>query len=338
MVGGTGQKRGGGVRRVVGLVVAIALLGLGWSAAWTWAAGALEERFAGASRQIAQRGGSLDCPGREIRGFPFRIGVFCNRFAYASPGGGAIEAGALRSAAQLYAPGRLVGELDGPAIVALPDLGRHELAWEAARISGRAGLSGLQAFSLQLREPRLAAASDLPLGAASQAQFHLRRNPDAPADLDVAFSGDGVEPARGEIAAFSLSGDLRLTGLAGELRPGFDLAAHVRENGLQGEARSLTLSPAAGGRLELSGPISIDPNGVVDADAELVASEPALLAEFFAAAFPDRREEIEAGARLLAGLFPAAGENAGTASVRITIRRGRIVFGLIPLGELPPLW
>lgn len=330
------QNSGG--QRIFLLVAVIVLLVAGWTGAWFWGASALDARFADAATRIASRGGALECPGRDIRGFPFRIGVHCDRFAYASPRGGSIEAGELRTAAQLYAPGRLVGELDGPAEITTPDRQRFALAWELGRMSGRAGLSGPTAFSLLLDQPKLASADGAPVGEALRAQLHLRRNPQKAEDLDVAFSGESVEPSEPRVAPFSLSGDLLLAGLAAELRPGFDLGEHVRRNGLSGEARSLVLSPVAGGSLSVSGPFSVTPDGVADGELTLSASDIPAMARFVSALVPDRREEIEGGAGIVASLMPAPEEGKAPPSIRVTIRKGRIVLGLLPLGQLPPLW
>ena len=57
-----------------------------------------------------------ECVNLTARGFPFRIGLFCDRVAFEQPSAAmTLSAGAFRSAGQIYDPMRLVAELDGPA-------------------------------------------------------------------------------------------------------------------------------------------------------------------------------------------------------------------------------
>ncbi len=331
--------------RVAALLVVIVALGTGWYFAWNWGAGELDRRADLAAQRISDAGGRLECTDRRIEGFPFRIGVHCTAIEFAPPGGGAYSAGALRSAAQFYAPNRIIAELDGPAQLQLPNGSRFELGWENFRSSLRAGLSGITAASLEVRQPVLSEGKgtqgEQVLARAGDAQVHLRRTPEDEKAVDLAFSVQAMRDDKERFPAFSLAADTRIDALADELKPGFDLDAHVRKNGISGEARNIVLEPEAGGRMVLSGPFTIGADGLVDAQLRIEAGSIPSLGAFFTALFPQDSDTIANIANLLSSLeSPASTDNVSgkSATVTLTVRRGALSFGLIGLGRLPPLF
>jgi hypothetical protein len=333
--------------RVGGLLFFIVALGAGWYFAWNWGARELDRRATLATQDIADAGGRLDCTDRRVEGFPFRIGIYCTTIEFAPPGGGAYSAGELRSAAQFYAPGHVVAELDGPAQVQLPNGSRFEIEWENLRSSLRAGLSGVSDVSLEMHQPVLSEGrgtqGEQVLARSDDIQLHARRSQEGSAALDLAFSTQAMRDDKERFPAFSLASDIRLDALADKLRPGFDFEAHVRKNGLSGEARNIVLEPQAGGRMVLSGLVTVGADGLLDAQLRIEASEIASLGAFFTALFPRDSEMIANIANLLSSLESPAAANGETgsgksATVTLTIRRGAVSFGLIGLGKLPPLF
>jgi hypothetical protein len=333
--------------RGVTLLVVIAALCAGWYFAWNWGARELDRRADLAVQDISEAGGRLECKDRHIEGFPFRIGVYCTTIEFAPPGGGAYSAGQLRSAAQFYAPGHVIAELDGPAQLQLPNGSRFELGWENFRSSLRAGLSGISATSLELRQPVLSEGKgtqgEQVLASAEDAQLHLRRTPQDEKALDLAFSVQAMRDDKERFPAFSLAADTRIDALAGQLKPGFDLSAYIRENGISGEARQIVLEPRAGGRMVLSGPFTIGADGLLDAQVRIEANSISSLGAFFIALFPDDSETISNIAGLLSSMEPSgttdgAAATGKSATITLTIRRGAVSFGLIGLGKLPPLF
>jgi hypothetical protein len=181
------------------------------------------------------------------------------------------------------------------------------------------------------------------LARAEDAQVHLRRTPQDDKALDLAFSVQAMRDDKERFPAFSLAADTRIDALAYELKPGFDLDAHVRKNGISGEARQIVLEPQAGGRMVLSGPIKIGADGLVDGQLRIEASQIASLGAFFTALFPQDSDTIANIANLLSSLETPVAENGDaatgrSATVTLTIRRGAVSFGLIGLGRLPPLF
>lgn len=328
--------------RFGGLILAMAALAAGWYFAWNRGAAELNRQADLAVARVAEEGGRLECKDRHIEGFPFRIGIFCSAFEFAPPGGGAFSASSLRSAAQFYNPGHIISELDGPAQVQLADGRRFELAWENLRTSLRANLEGANAISLEIRQAVLSegrgTAGEQTLARSDDLHVHARRSPQDAATLDLAVSLSEMRDDKERFPVFSFSGDASFSGLAERIAAGDDLAAFIRDNGLSGEARSLVLEPAEGGRLVLSGPFKIAPDGLLDAEIRIEATRVAALGAFFTALFPQESETIGNIAGLLGSIDSGDAGAEKPRSVTLTISRGRISIGLIPAGSVPPLF
>lgn len=314
-----------GARRFRRLAIGIVLAMLAYSGGWFWAAGALEEKVRAASAE-----GPFTCTDIEARGFPFRIGLFCSKAAYAAPGGPTVELAGLRSAAQIYKPGHLVAEADGAAIT-VAGLPPVAVTWALAQASLRMTDVLPQRASIIIDTPQIKAEDGRPLAAAESASLHMRRAPAEPDALDLAFDLAGVAPQGAP--GFAASGDASLKGadaLADALRSGMQAQELLR--GRTGELRALTLDFVDGGRFTLSGPFSIA------ADGKLSGS------------FAVKIEKASAFTRNLSALAVAAGRPApdltpiaamgGAAdeiALTITITGGAVSSGFIPLGTLPAL-
>jgi hypothetical protein len=331
--------------RLASILVLIGLLTTGWFYTWQWGAGELQRRIAGIENRVKSDGGSLECVNRRVEGFPFRIGVFCDGVEFSQPDGGAFSVMALRSAAQFYDPGHLVAEIDGPASVQLPDATRFLLGWDLLRASVRLDLSGFSAFSVELRRPALSEGTQgegaRKLASGEAMEIHARKSPANAESIDVAIRLDKLSDAMNRYPGLSLEGDVELSGLASRLRPGFDIVEFIRENGIAGAARKVILSPDSGGRLALSGPFSVTQDGLLEGQIRIEASDLPGLGAFFLRLFPERAEAINNAVSLISAIVPDAGEAPGkdaAPSFTLTIRRGQVSLGLIPLGKMPSLF
>ena len=115
MVTGDGARRRN--RRYISLVVLVVLLCGGWSAFWYVAAGQAQKAIAGWRAREALAGRVYTCGQESLRGFPFRIEVDCARVSAAFKSGGVpfkVETGRALVAAQIYQPGLLISEFQGP--------------------------------------------------------------------------------------------------------------------------------------------------------------------------------------------------------------------------------
>ncbi len=104
-------------RRYIILVALVAVLCGGWSAFWFFAAGQAQKAIAGWRAREALAGRVYTCGEQTLRGFPFRIEVDCAPAAAVFTSGGIklkVEIKAALVAAQIYQPGLLISELQGP--------------------------------------------------------------------------------------------------------------------------------------------------------------------------------------------------------------------------------
>src|SRR5690606_39083805 len=125
-------------RRFFWLAVFIVVLFGGYSAGWYYIADRVLSSTKAAIAEASQDGVTAECANPSMHGYPFRIGVYCDRVAYENSSERmAFSAGSLRTAGQIYDPARIVAELDGPARLALPDSQQIDLSWDAMRASVR---------------------------------------------------------------------------------------------------------------------------------------------------------------------------------------------------------
>lgn len=325
--GGTGYSR-----RFILLALAIVVVIVGYTFAWNHFADRLVAEAGTQVARLNSGGRRANCENVDARGYPFRIGLFCRSVMYVdAPSGIAVRAGAFRSAAQVYQPQRVVGELDGPAIIEFPGLNAFELTWESLRGSSRLGnprpdIVSLEAAQLALG-PDSAPAGERPLASAERAEFHMRPNGPG-ADVAARFERLSLDP--------TLLGDGTLPLISGEADLHFpvDPAPALSGEGLRGLAtivNSLVIRTAGdetAARVE--GPFSIDESGLIDAELSLSVENPQVFAQIMAELFPAARDQIRlavAGASML-------GDNP---SLPMRISKGNVSIGFLNLGTLPPL-
>lgn len=326
---GAAVRRPGSSRRFAWLAAFIVFLFCGYAFAWFYVAGMLRDRFVEFIDAANASGLEVECRNARAGGFPFRIGLFCDETRYADPGQFALSAEGVRSAAQVYNPFLVVAEVDGPAILDTTALALGA-SWDNLRASLRYSLEAPERISIEARDLATkmtpAGSGAVPLFSAKDAQAHARPNGD---DLDVAASFEDlrIDPAvlaGGALPAFSGNGDVTIDDGMLRVNGGGDLLL-----GQAGTIRTLSLS-TTDATLSLAGTFALDPQGLLDADLVVRANNPKAIAPIAAAAFPESAEAITAS---LSGLA-ALGENA---ELPLTIRKGEMTFGFLPLGKIGPL-
>ena len=109
----------GSSRRFMWLAIAIVAAAAHYSGGWYRFAGQKDAPHARTVADLNAGGDRADCTNRSIRGYPFRVGLFCDEASFAAADGSAsVTATGLRSAANVYQPFRIVGELDRIAVSA----------------------------------------------------------------------------------------------------------------------------------------------------------------------------------------------------------------------------
>ncbi|MCT8997991.1 DUF2125 domain-containing protein [Chelativorans intermedius] len=325
---GTGSRYG---RRIAGLAAAIVLAVLAYSGAWYYGAHWLEGQAEATLARLNGKGVRAFCEEPQARGYPFRIGLFCRSVFYEnSMKGVSLRAGALRSAAQIYQPGRVMGELDGPAVLRLPFAATLEARWESLRASARLARPLPQTLSVEGRQVRIFdGEAGMALATAADLQFHAR--PQEATDLETAVSFEALA-LEGDLAdglpPLIFDGRAHLT-----LHDGVELLLERAWPGLRGRSgtvHELALAVAGGGpELSLSGPVTIGPDGQIDAELAVKVSKPERLAELVSEVFPQARKGLMAAAAVFRGL--------GDVPLPVRIVRGRVFVGIVPVGRIPPV-
>ncbi len=310
-------------RRFFWLTVIILFVLTGYAGGWYWAAGRLvDEVRARTGKETAF--GRVECTNPEARGFPFRIGLFCDSIGV-ERSGVALSAGALRSAAQIYNPFRLVAETDGPAQLDIAGLVPFDIAWDSARASARLAMPLPETVSTEfVKVSATARMSDSPqVLAAERLELHGRQNG---RDLDVAMRFDGLS-----FGAALIGGELPpVSGIAdiayvdGVARFGRSL------RGGKFTVRKLDIAGAGQARLTATGTASVRGDGLVDADLVLTATDLASVGAAMVEAFPQSASQI---ASVFAGLSALGAQP----SLPLTIRAGAVSLGFVPIGDLPPI-
>ncbi len=322
-------------RRLQGLAAAIVLGAAAYTGGWYWAAGKLSETVSAAMVKARQGGQEIACDSHEARGFPFRMGLFCNSVSVRLPGEGVtVAAGALRSAAQIYQPSKIIAELDGPGLVEAPRIVPLKLDWENLRASFVHDNGTPERISVETSKlsvgAREAADGLLPLADVEAAEAHARANGEA---IDIAASGNGIamtQPGLTAIPAARFSLDATLPQGRELVRAGAVDPAHPLR-GQTIELRHLTYAfPEEQATIALKGTLSVGMDGLADGTVEVRVENPEAFGDAARIAFPDAAADIDP---IVNGL--KAVTQSGN-PVTITLQKGRMSAGLFPLGELPP--
>lgn len=318
-------------RRFFWFAVFILFLIGGYSALWYYLAGRLENSARMAMAALNHDGVIAECANAEVRGYPFRLGLFCDSLGYENPATNiAATAGSLRSAAQIYEPTHIVGELDGPLRTAIPGIAPLWLDWDNLRASVR--LASPFPERLSMEAEGLSAQTDpedgdpVPLFSADRMEGHLRPNG---ADIDWAgsFAGLEIDPVNAggrELPVLAGSGDATLkNGLA-------LLGSNVQNlRGQAADIRQLDLSSGEAG-VSVAGPVSVGEDGLIDASLTIKVRNLEALSAILAKAFPEAQSQIRSG---FAGLAMLGSQQ----SLPLRITKGKATLGFIPLGNIPPL-
>lgn len=287
----------------------------------------LEEQVKIALADANKGSATVDCANPTARGFPFRIGLYCDSVSFADPNGTSLSVGPMRTAAQIYNPFHIVGELDGPALLDVPAAGSLSVSWQALRASVRLDTPLPERISVEATDLAAGRPSTAPLFSAKSFEGHVRPNG---ADVDIAGSFSGLaadQTLLQQRVLPELSGDLDAT-----LANGVALL-QSRLKSLRGQSatiRALNLSIDQNTGLGLTGTIAADESGLIDADLMLTVRNPNALAAAAAQAFPEAKSQIDNAAIGLAAL----GE---TPSLPLMIVKGKARLGFVSLGDIPPI-
>lgn len=303
------------------IVLAIAL----YTAGWFFVAGRLVDQVNSSVAHVNGNGRRATCENAHARGYPFRIGVFCDMVMYEDAAAGIrFRARELRSAAQVYQPTRIIVELDGAASLELPGIDALDLAWSSMRASVRLASPTPERISVegrdvQIRRDEPGDVSPL-LARAASLEGHMR-TAEGGRDLAMRFSDLKLDAElTGTSAVPPLTGlaDVFVEGTGNSLR------------GQSGELRSVSVSIGDDAGVSVSGPFSVDDDGLIDAQLRVTMRNPRALAALLVELMPDARRQIELSFSGLAALGEAP-------TLPLRIIGSEVRFGFLRLGAIPPL-
>ncbi len=315
----------------LGVVAAIGL----WTALWSYAAERMEAQLPVLFARGAEDGLRASCANPEVRGYPFRLGLFCDATEWEIPARQIrASTSAFRSAAQFYRPGHVVSELDGPLIVSGPE-GAVRIDWQVMHGSTVMRLHGLDRASLEGRMLSVDLdSSALPAKVsltASVVALHMRANDQ---DLELAGSAEAIQASFGpKLAARSLRFAVTLPG-----QSSLFAASGSGRLDLAGQTVLVALAEVVlenGGQLALNGQVEFGPDGLATGDFKLTMSDVSALASAVGGIDPDIASQIRALAPVLAALDTQAGDDAIT--LPLSLVNGTVRIGILPLGTLPPV-
>lgn len=306
---------------VVGVVVA-------YTGGWYWVAGQVDR----AARTFAATGGDIvwSCPGQDVRGYPFRIGVFCDALDVATADGAlSVTGGAVRSAAQVYDPRRVLAEFDSPMVLTDRGTGQtYRLSWSNARANVVTAPVAERMIAIEAEQVTLSINGPADALAVGEIGLYAREQDGGldlaarPRDVVIDTSLTGGR----DLPPFGLDIDIQLTDWESEWTgpvPG-------GEGLLRRMAVLLTNDRGA----IVDGPFSVSSDGLVSGEFSVrIVDVPGVLAAM-REVYAEYAPQIEA----LAVAQPRQeGQPEDELTLTLTVRDGRIFAGIIPLGSIPPL-
>lgn len=328
-------------RRIKWLGFAIGLFVIAYTAAWFLGAREAEKRLDIELAKVNAGGSAGDtkitCDNREIRGYPFRFGLFCDAAAFVDDAKGiSMSSGALRTAAQVYNPWHAIAELDGPAKVAVRGAPAITANWSLLHSSIRVDQPVPERVSVEANDLEIAIdkpdAGPVKALNASYAAAHMRTE-----DKDISFAGevDGlvIDPAitpNRTIPEFAASYDVVVKdGVAIAAAKPKDIKAALR--GQAGELRNVLLIFKEGGAVTVTGPLKLSAEGLLDGDIKLTFTDAAKLGVALGQAIPE-------AAKIITNTLTAASLSGGKEqTLTLTIRGGKVSAGFFPIATIPPL-
>jgi hypothetical protein len=319
-------------RRLFWLAAFIVVLFGVYSAGWFYLADRVKSEADRTVAALNSNGIKAECANLAVSGYPLSFAVFCDSLAYEDDARNvAASTGSFNAVAQITQPLSPVADLRGPLRTSVPGMVPLWMDWDHLRADVK--LSWPLPRHVSLTAEGLSGQTDpaddtdpVELFYAGKAAGELHPNGQdidytgSFADLEIdpdAIGGRVLPPLDG-------SGDATLkNGLALIKTPARSL------RGQAVDIRNLDLSSGTA-RITVSGPVSIDANGLVNADLMIKLKDPKAVAAILGTAIPEQKSQIDQG---FAGLALLGNEP----SMPLKIVKGKASLGFIPLGKIKPV-
>jgi hypothetical protein len=319
-------------RRLFWLVAFVVVLFGIYSGGWFYLADRVRSEAGKAVAALNVNGVNADCANLQVSGYPLSFAVSCDNLAYEDDTRNvAASTGSFNAVAQLMQPLSPVADLRGPLRTSVPGMMPLWIDWDNLKASVK--LSWPLPRNVSLEAEGLSGQTDpaddtdpVELFSAGTAAGQLRPN-GQDVDYTGSFSDLEIDPdAIGGrvLPPLDASGDATLKNGVALIK--------TQAKSLRGQAvdiRKLDLSSGTA-RIMVSGPVSVDADGLVDADLTIRLKDPKAVAAILATAIPEQKSQIEQGFAALALL-------GNEPSMPLKVVKGKASFGFIPLGKIKPV-
>ncbi len=324
------------MKKTIILLLTIVLLGLGWTIGWFFVQGRVEQMLDAQIARLEQEGKIIECQKKSVGGYPFRIVVDCPGFLFNDIGSGfGFNFKSVKTAAQVYQPGKIVAEMHPVGSLNLPQQGLMAVDWNSLRASVFATLQGVERFSLLGKEMQIVPVNN-ELAAASFGEIQLHGRKSEENDVQLAIRASNATSKLALWPDFDLEMYFSFSAVYKQLMAGKMFDEIGRISGLKGELEKAVFSPKDAGKVTMSGPFSVNENGLVSGRFDLVASDVPALIEALAKSNPLFQQEVRNLGTMLSSV---AQRNAdGSMSIVLVLDKGQVNFGLIPVGFFPPVY
>ncbi|MCF7644714.1 DUF2125 domain-containing protein [Bacillus subtilis] len=320
------------------ILIALSVVAV-YTAGWFYLASIAKDRVRMELAKAAEQANSLECQSLSARGYPFSMYISCSGFNYRDQNQTLNAAtSAVDVGASIFSFRTIKAQLTGPAAVALSGADPVKANWNKLQASARTDDRTAQDISLSAENLRLQSVktdtdSKAPVLSLQEMQFDLN-SLEEPLKLKITFDD------------LQLSGDTPLASLP-EMDGLIDISSpaslasfkEADENGSVLRGKALQLNQVlfflpSGASISLNGPVTIDDEGLTNADLKIRLTNMPALGQSLQAAFPDQVKNINT---VIFALGSMPKDESGATIVPVLIKEGKISAGFIPLGRVPRL-
>ncbi|TPN62379.1 DUF2125 domain-containing protein [Mesorhizobium sp. B1-1-1] len=319
-------------RRLFWLAAFVIALFAIYSGGWFYLADRVRSEADKAVATLNKSGIEAGCANLQVSGYPLSFAVSCDNLAYQDDAKNlAASAGSFNAVAQIIQPLSPVADLRGPLRTSVPGMVPLWIDWDDLKANVK--LSWPLPRRISLTAEGLSGQTD-------------PADDTDPVQLFSAGKAAGqLQPNGRDIDYIGSFGDLEIDpdAIGGRVLPPLDASGEATlKNGLaligtqlkslRGQAveiRRLDLSSGTA-HVAVSGPLSVDAEGLVDADLMIRLKDPKAVAAILGAAVPEQKNQIEQGFAALALL-------GNEPSMPLKVVKGKASLGFIPLGKIKPV-
>ncbi len=319
-------------RRLLWLVAFVVVLFAIYSGGWFYLADRLKTRADQAVAELGSKGIAAGCANLTVSGYPLSFTVSCDNIAYEDDVRKvAASTGSFNAAADITAPLSPVADLRGPLRTMAPGMPPLWIDWDQLHANVKVSWPLPKSVSLQAEG------------------LNGQTDPQDDSDPVQLFSAGKAagefQPVGQDVKYIGSFGDLEINAdaIGGRVLPALDGSGEVTlksgvavmaapPKSVRGQSIDIAKLDLSSGtaRITVSGPVSVDAEGLIDANLTIKLKDPKAVAAILGGAIPEHKSEIEQG---FAGIAMLGKEP----SLPLRIVKGKASLGFIQLGKIKPV-